>query len=315
MELTPPSKKSSRLLPQRSDSHIADEKAQLILNASVPSNTILRPLSGWDYGIDYYMELTNEAQQLTGAIGSIQLKGRSNVTWNNSGQTTIHGIKISTSNYWNEIPHPVFLVLADLDLQKAFYLPVKSYIRQNYKIFNQQNTFSYRVSSENLLSVDNLERFSNAFRTEQALNKIDDLIISAPTFFHDLYKFYHEWHGRDFHMSVDELWRIEKLAYFVGKFANYSTAFKVPFEYSSSDSDMFAEWSIQACEMLEHHFTDFLDRMDNSYESLIQALKHRVAIYEPQYWSSISLTAPSAIQNLTAERLSIRSRRAFGLKW
>ncbi|WP_267269923.1 DUF4365 domain-containing protein [Pseudomonas protegens] len=315
MELIPPSKNSNRLLPQRSESHIADEKAQQILTASVPSNSILRPLSGWDYGIDYYMELTNEAQQLTGAMGSIQLKGRSNVNWNNEGQTTIHGIKISTSNYWNEIPHPVFLVLADLDLRKAFYLPVKSYIRQNYETFNKQNTFSYRISSERLLSADNPENFLHAFKIEQALNKIDDLITSAPTFFHDLYKFYHDWHGRDFHMSVDERWRIEKLAYFVGKFANYSTAFKVPFEYSSTDSDMLAEWSIEASEMLELNFTDFLNRMDNSYERLIQAIKHRVTIYEPQYWESTSLTIPPAIENLTPELLSIRSRRAFGLKW
>jgi hypothetical protein len=52
-----------------------------------------------DYGIDCYVELVNEKNQLTGDLASIQLKSKENINWNLDNTLTISNIKISTSNY------------------------------------------------------------------------------------------------------------------------------------------------------------------------------------------------------------------------
>ncbi|MGI9525476.1 MAG: DUF4365 domain-containing protein, partial [Weeksellaceae bacterium] len=85
-----------------------------------------------DYGIDCYVELVNEKNQLTGDLASIQLKSKDTIDWNLDNTLTISNIKISTSNYWYRFPVPVFLCVTDNQKKEMYFVSVKNFIKKEF---------------------------------------------------------------------------------------------------------------------------------------------------------------------------------------
>lgn len=135
-------------LPCRPEEHILESASWKILQDCLPPEWILRDVTGRDYGIDGYIELVNNKNQLTGDLVSIQLKGKKNLKWRKASKgnhyiSTISGIKTATVNYWMNLPVPSFLCVAELSSEKLYFSPIKFHIRRNYSKLSKQKTLSF----------------------------------------------------------------------------------------------------------------------------------------------------------------------------
>ena len=146
-------------LPERVDKHITESSSFKIFSNNIPDSWIIREVTERDYGIDCYIELVNTKNQVTGELISIQLKGKQGIKWTKDNYFTFSGINISTTNYWNRFPTPVFICLVDILSKNVFFCPVKSQIRQNFYDYAKQDKFSYRIQKNNKLEIKDLEPF------------------------------------------------------------------------------------------------------------------------------------------------------------
>jgi hypothetical protein len=139
-------------LPCRPEEHIIETDSWKIMQNCLPSEWILRDITARDYGIDCYIELVNNKNELTGDLVSIQLKGKKKLKWRNApkGQhliSTISGIKISTVNYWMKLPVPTFLCVAELSSKKLYFSPIELNIRRNYLKLSKQQSLSFKIDA------------------------------------------------------------------------------------------------------------------------------------------------------------------------
>jgi hypothetical protein len=120
------------------------------LQNCLPSEWILRDITGRDYGIDCYIELVSNKNELTGDLVSIQLKGKKKLKWRNAPKgehhvSTISGIKTSSINYWMSLPVPTFLCVAELSSKKLYFSPIEFNIRRNYIKLSKQKSLSFKI--------------------------------------------------------------------------------------------------------------------------------------------------------------------------
>jgi hypothetical protein len=87
--------------PQRVDKHVTETSSFKIFSNNIPDNWIIREVNERDNGIDCYLELVDNENQVSGELISIQLKGKQGINWTKNDYYTFSGIKISTTNYWN----------------------------------------------------------------------------------------------------------------------------------------------------------------------------------------------------------------------
>jgi len=152
-------------LPKSPAEHISERESWKILNNCIPSEWILRDVTGRDYGIDCYIELVNKDNEITGNLISIQLKSKNHIRWKNKPNTSkkhalFSGIKIETVNYWMKLPVPTFLCVAETESKKLFFAPIEQQVRDRYHKFNNQKTFSFYLDKEfDLLKEEGLYYF------------------------------------------------------------------------------------------------------------------------------------------------------------
>lgn len=137
-------------LPKRAPEHIMETESWKILQASTPSQWIIREVSERDYGIDCYLELVGQDGYVSGDLVSLQLKSTRSIDWTEEkgeGLTATaysRDIPRSTINYWMALPVPVFLCLADINEKKIYYTNVKANVRSNYGKFSQEASFRFQ---------------------------------------------------------------------------------------------------------------------------------------------------------------------------
>lgn len=134
-------------LPKRADTHVMETKSVRIMHSLAPDDWILRDVSERDYGIDFYIELSNKADEITGDLLSIQLKSEEKIEWrtDNTGKEVARSpsINVTTANYWMKLPVPVLLFVADLSASEIYIVSVKNNIRNQYKKLSTQDTVSF----------------------------------------------------------------------------------------------------------------------------------------------------------------------------
>ena len=86
-------------LPDRIPNHIKETTSFKIFSNHIPDNWIIRDVTERDYGVDCYVEIVNDKNQLTGDLASIQLKSTEEIDWNLDDTLLFSKVKISTSNY------------------------------------------------------------------------------------------------------------------------------------------------------------------------------------------------------------------------
>lgn len=97
-------------LPKRVPQHISETASFKLFSSKIPDNWIIRDITERDYGIDCYLELVNDNNELSGELALIQLKSRQTIPWTKEDYYTLTGVDITTSNYWFKFAVPVFYI-------------------------------------------------------------------------------------------------------------------------------------------------------------------------------------------------------------
>ncbi len=190
-------------LPIRDTKHVTETSSYKIFSRNIPDHWIIREISERDYGIDCYIELVNNRNQVTGELISMQLKGKQKIKWTKDDYFTFSGINISTTNYWMNFPTPVFICLVDLETEEVFYSSVKESVRKNFYSYIKQDTFSYKIYKKDKLEISTLLSFLSSYFSDK---NWENLGININIFLsnHARYtNFIEENIVRDFFMGVD----------------------------------------------------------------------------------------------------------------
>ncbi len=192
------------ILPERIDKHITETSSYKIFSCEIPDSWIIREVTERDYGIDCYIEVVNNRNQVTGELISIQLKGtKGGINWTREDYYTFSGIKISTTNYWNNFPTPVFICLVDIDSREVYFCPVKSSIRKNIVEYDRQQTFSYKIQKNNRLTLSCIGYFLDKYYKEKDLDILEKQIITFISNYPQYRDFIDSNTGRDVFLGID----------------------------------------------------------------------------------------------------------------
>lgn len=192
----------------RSASHIAESRGHKLMSYLLSDQFIIRQVSERDYGIDYYIEIasTDNAAQMgiVGHLFSVQLKTVEKIDWKRGEQSLndearIGDIKVSSANYWNKLPVPVLLFVADLSESNVYICPAKEGIRRQYKnlhsnhltmsfTLNRRYSLSTKFSQQATFDLYYAERWRD--RIEWILFEILSNVRADSSFFLECMQFY-----------------------------------------------------------------------------------------------------------------------------
>lgn len=205
-------------LPKRVPQHISESASFKLFSQVIPNNWIVRDITEKDYGIDCYLEIVNDDNQLTGDLALIQLKSKDGIPWTKGNYYTLSNIKISTSNYWNQFAVPVFIFLTDIENNEVFYVAVKNYIKLNYTDYITQNSLSYKIPQNNKFDKLGISYFINVYNSERQRSQFENEMLFFLTNLERYKDFQADHSGRDFHLGVED----EDLVYFETMHHNYA---------------------------------------------------------------------------------------------
>jgi hypothetical protein len=293
-------KRKKMEFPKRVDQHIIETDSYKIFSNNIPSKWIIRDISERDYGVDCYIEIVNENNQLTGDLVSIQLKGiSSEINWTKNETYNISGIKISTSNYWNNFQTPVFIFVIDTLNQKVYYEPVKSAIRKSYANYNKQLTFSYTIEKKNEITVGNFTDFLSTFYKEKNLLSVENNIISYISNYEKYIEYTSSYYNRDCFLGVENS-RIIYLKQFYNntKFLcenfDFNWQLKPFIEYQKDSIKKFGDdYSLYE---LDHDL--IVDELEKKIKPLLTNIKNRITIDEFEYWIIKDLPLFNVVENI-----------------
>lgn len=205
-------------LPKRVPQHISETASFKLFASKIPDNWIIRDVTERDYGIDCYLELVNENNELSGELALVQLKSRKEIEWTLDDTYTLYGIDIATSNYWFKFPVPVFIFLADITNQELFFVSVHYSIRRNFGEFVKQTTFNYKVKkSEKFEGKDGVFGFKFDFYYEYYRSQFENELLIFLSNLERNIEFIEEHSYQDYHLGVERM----DLIYFELLHSNY----------------------------------------------------------------------------------------------
>jgi len=206
-------------LPKRVPQHISETASFKLFSSKIPDNWIIRDVTERDYGVDCYLELVNDDNELTGELALIQLKSRQSIPWTSEDYYTLTGVEISTSNYWFNFAVPVFIFLTDIENQEVFFVSVNYCIKRNFDEFVKQEKFNYIIKKAGKFEgKDGIFAFKFHFYYEFYRQQFENELLFFLSNLQHFINFQEEHNGRDFHMGVDD----SDLIYFEAMHRNYS---------------------------------------------------------------------------------------------
>jgi hypothetical protein len=288
-------------LPKRVPQHISETASFKLFASKIPDSWIIRDVTERDYGIDCYLELVNEDNELTGELALIQLKSREAVPWTKEDYYTLTGIDISTSNYWYKFAVPVFIFLADIERQELFLLSVDHYIKRNFSEFVKQEKFNYRINkTAKFEGVDGVFTFKFLFYYEYYRQQFENellFFLSALQHFRD---FQEEHDHLDYHLGLED----HDLIFFESMHRNYSFLCSylpidnpIPSlrELKKKSKEKFGDKHLY--ELYEHDMTEWMEEFRKLTIAIIKELKSFLE-GELGYWSTINRTVYNYVINL-----------------
>lgn len=210
-------------LPSRPATHLTEAASWRLLQSLAPETWIVREVTERDYGIDAYIEITSAAGEITGDLISVQLKGTETLDWKAPKKTKgaaktkaakglgdrAHtarspSIATSTANYWERLPVPVFLFVADITAQDIYVVSVEQTIRRNYSKLASQDSMSFALlkgmSLASGIGAPIVEVFAKRERLHRDfVHQISGLVSHAEAF----HEFIEMNQGRDNFMEVE----------------------------------------------------------------------------------------------------------------
>jgi hypothetical protein len=289
-------------LPERIPNHIRETRSFKIFSNHIPDSWVIRDVTERDYGVDCYVELVNEKNQLTGDLASIQLKSTDSIKWNLDETYLFSKVKISTSNYWNGSPVPVFLFLTDNEKGTAYFLSVKSHIKNHFSSFVKQKSFNYRFSRAS--DVFDKKSGPSLFRLRYAWQDRRERFESEmKMFLSNLLNyqiFLDEHHHRDYHLPIESI----ELIFFESMFKNFE--FLADYLLIENEVGTLRELKAKSkkvfpndnyYELYEHDLNQIGDSLRALSYNIIKEIKALVQ-RENEYWMLANLNLFNFVNNL-----------------
>ena len=286
-------------LPTRDAKHVTEASSYKIFSRNIPNHWIIREVSERDYGIDCYIELVNNQNQVTGELISVQLKGKQKIKWTKNDYFTFSGINISTTNYWMKFPTPVFICLVDLETEEVFYSSVKESVRKNFYSYIKQDTFSYKIYKKDKLEVSTLENFIFSYFSDKHWKNLD---ININTFLSNYARytdFIKENAGRDCFMGVD-IDRVLYLKVFYENIRFLCLHFQIEWKLKSI-SDYFSESQKSfgdAYYIHEYYIDEIVTKLGELLPPVSLKIKDHITNIESEYWYIMDLQLYNLVINI-----------------
>lgn len=280
------------MLPKRIDTHIKESDSWKILKNHIPAKWIIREVSERDYGIDCYIELVNNDNEVAGDLLSGQLKGTERIEWRvkdkKNKEATFSGIKMETINYWMNLPVPVFLLVADLEESNLYFAPVKQQVRSQYSKYLKQKKMSFSLVNNFNFGAD---RGLVLFLVHYFREKFHDKFISALRTI-----LVHRQHYLEFIQGM------QQLDCFMGAETDEELLFIHIYQTCHTLSQLLAiDWGIDSLVniikkdqetwkdsyYMFHYqtFTDVLPAIEVIFFQIIEKAHNRITKTEKEYWS------------------------------
>jgi hypothetical protein len=288
--------------PQRVDQHIAETISFKIFSSKIPDNWIVRDLTGRDYGIDCYLEIVNENNELTGELALIQLKSVKAINWNERNEFNLPGIKISTSNYWFGFAVPVFIFITDIEKQDLYFTSVGYNIRRNFDQFVKQETFSYKIKKRDKFEgADGVFSFKFMYYYDKLRPRFEDELLFFLSSVEQCQEFIsHHW-ARDFHLGVDGQREFVFLETFYRNYKFLSSYLNVDWnipsiaEYKIRSQKKFGLYSVY--ELYEHDMAEIVRELDKKTIEIVKSLKEFLH-GEMAFWKHTNPTIYRFVQEI-----------------
>ena len=286
-------------LPTRDAKHVTETSSYKIFSRNIPDHWIIREVSERDYGIDCYIELVNNQNQVTGELISVQLKGKQKIKWTKNDYFTFSGINISTTNYWMKFPTPVFICLVDLETEEVFYSSVKESVRKNFYSYIKQDTFSYKIYKKDKLEVSTLENFIFSYFSDKHWKNLDININTFLTKYARYTDFIKENPGRDCFMGVD-IDRVLYLKVFYENIRFLCLHFQIEWKLKSI-SDYFSESQKSfgdAYYIHEYYIDEIVTKLGELLPPVSLKIKDHITNIESEYWYIMDLQLYNLVINI-----------------
>jgi hypothetical protein len=276
--------------PLRHDSHVTDSAAKSIFRSTLPPEWMLRELSENDYGIDFQLEFTTADFRVTGQFAGIQLKGTS--TGNMSIQGS-HSISVNrrTLRLWRSYDAPVLLILVDTLSRMVYLKSIEHEIRRDPKrfILGTSNTINFTFTSADQFSSS---KALISYTEGKVLRRMDLDLPSVIQIHRDFVKLFWRYR-RDGHMAVDDegpfdVENIGKHKYerqlrnVYLRMQTLSQLLGVGWDLLTVDEIIRIErwYKSDGDEMMEHHFTSILDKLDVQFQNIYAELQRIIADFK-----------------------------------
>lgn len=290
--------------PQRPDNHITQTASFKVFSSKIPDRWLIREVTERDYGIDCYLEFVTVDGQVTGQLVSIQLKGLSGIPWTESQPVhhTLTGIKLSTTNYWYAFLVPVFLMLADTEQNRVFFLPVKSYIKRHFHDYTRQSTFSYRFEPEaELAGSHGIRRFLELYFREAKREFLEENLVTFISNHNRYSEFIASGTDWDCFLGVD-------LPRFLEVSQMYNNVLSLC-EYFGIQWDLLTLQEYQ--KKSQEKFGDIYDLYENEMDEILQKIEPKLKLVilatksfmeqEREYWLTINRQLYNLISNVSED--------------
>lgn len=288
-------------LPKRVPQHISETASFKLFSSKIPDEWIIRDITERDYGIDCYLELVNDENELSGELALIQLKSRQSIPWTKGEYYTLTGVDIATSNYWYKFAVPVFIFLADIDNQELFFVSIEYHIRRNYSEFIKQGTFNYRIEkSGKFEGKDGVFAFKFMFYYEYYRQQYENQLLFFLSNLQHFQNFQAEHDNMDFHLGIEST----DLIYFEAMHRNYSflcTYFGIdnPIpslrELKKRSREKFKD--VYHYELYEHDLTEWMGEYSKLTIEIIKGLKSFLHGELP-FWLTVNPTVYNYVINI-----------------
>jgi len=280
-------------LPKRVPQHISETASFRLFSSKVPNNWIVRDASERDYGIDCYLELVNDNDELSGELALIQLKSRQSISWTKQDTFILHKVDITTSNYWYQFPVPVFIFLADLAEEKIYFKSVKHVIKKDFSEFKKETKFNYLFERiDEFEGRDGIFAFKDSYRKERYRQQFENELLFFLSNFQQFKDFRLEHSNRDFHLGIEA----SDLIYFEAMHRNY----RFLCEYFNIENPIPSLKDIKRnsrknfgnkhhYELYEHDLSEWGEKFEKLTIGIIKKMK--VILHdERSYWLSVNPT-------------------------
>lgn len=288
-------------LPKRVPQHISETASFKLFSSKIPNSWIIRDVTERDYGIDCYLELVNEEDELSGELALIQLKSRKSITWTKKDIYVLSGIDIATSNYWSKFPVPVFIFLADLEAEKVYFKSVDYVIKRNFSEFIKETKFNYPFKkSDEFEGKDGVFAFKIHYYYEHYRQQFENELLFFLSNLKHIKNFQLEHNNRDYHLGIED----EDLIYFEAMHRNYrflcvylNLDNPIPSlrELKSKSREKFG--NKHHYELYEHDLTEWVGEFEKLTIVIIKKMKEFLN-GELSYWQVVNPTVYNFVINM-----------------